>query len=131
MAPRFDLPGEWGLGMGASRQWRHGPGDRSDDIKVLFGDNYSLVRLRGELDVEDGEALAQVGDLAIEYGHPVLVDVSELTFMDSTGLAFLARLAAAGVAAGWRPVVMGTSDRVQEVIELGGLLPVVDLSDKT
>lgn len=115
--------------MGVSRQWRQGLGDHSDDITILFRDDLCLVGLRGELDMADQATLERVGDLAIECGLPVRVDVSELTFIDSTGLAFLAHLAAAGAAGGWKPVVIGASARVRETIELGGLLPVLDLID--
>jgi anti-anti-sigma regulatory factor len=61
----------------------------------------------------------------------VLIDAAGLTFIDSTGLSFIAQLAAAGQTLGCPPVIAGASRRIRESITLAGLGAVVDHQDDT
>jgi anti-sigma B factor antagonist len=97
------------------------------DVCMLFDADETLIRLAGEVDLAIAESLDFVAEEATKRDRPVRVDVSRVTFIDSTGLAFLGRLAAAGHAAGCAPQVIGASQRVRETIEIGGLTPVLDL----
>lgn len=98
------------------------------DVSVLFDSDETLIRLAGEVDLALAESLDFVAEHATKRESPVRVDVSEVTFIDSTGLAFLGRLAAAGHAAGWAPHVVGASQVVLDTIQIGGLTPVLDLT---
>lgn len=102
----------------------------SGDVSLSFDlEGLTVVELGGEIDLALAASLDFVADQAIERGCAVRVDVSRVTFIDSTGLGLIARLAAAGAAAGWKPVVVGASTRVWDSIVLGGLLPLLDLTD--
>lgn len=72
------------------------PGVRAMDpgsVHVLFEPESTRVVLTGEIDAELGPDLLQAADDALSTSRPVEVDSHLVTFMDSTGVAFLARLA--------------------------------------
>lgn len=62
-------------------------------VHVLTGRGTTRVVLSGEVDAELGPALLEAAADAAESGTALEVDVQHVTFMDSTGVAFLARLA--------------------------------------
>jgi anti-anti-sigma factor len=78
------------------------------------------IRLAGELDMSNTAELEEVLLAAVEQGGPTLVDLSELTFMDSTGITALLR---AAVALGDRGclILHGEQDRVRRVLDLVGV----------
>jgi anti-anti-sigma factor len=98
-------------------------------VELTFERGEVLVAtLAGELDMSNvgpvGEQIvAELGD-----HEAVLVDLSELTFMDSSGLAMLNRLAALTIAQGRRMHIAAGKDtaprRILEIINLG--IPVDD-----
>ena len=62
-------------------------------VHVIIGGRKTRVVLTGEIDADLGAELLEASADAEEAGLPVEVDVQHVTFMDSTGVAFLARLA--------------------------------------
>lgn len=62
-------------------------------VHVLTGRGTTRVVLSGEVDADLGPALLEAAADAAEAGTDLEVDVQHVTFMDSTGVAFLARLA--------------------------------------
>lgn len=62
-------------------------------VHVLFEAGSTRVVLTGEIDAELGPDLLEAADDALSSSHPIEVDSRQVTFMDSTGVAFLARLA--------------------------------------
>jgi anti-sigma B factor antagonist len=62
-------------------------------VHVILGSLKTRVVLSGEIDAELGPDLLEASADAQQAGRPVEVDVQHVTFMDSTGVAFLARLA--------------------------------------
>jgi anti-sigma B factor antagonist len=89
----------------------------------------TVIRLSGEVDTVLEPRMRLLCQEAIDRGLPVRVDLSAVTFMDSSGLGFLAALAAAGRSRGHTLSVIGAGPLVRETIELTGLLPVLDLID--
>ena len=54
----------------------------------------SVVRLAGELDISNVEKIeAELAGMADTLAAPLIVDLSALAFMDSSGIAMLLRLA--------------------------------------
>ena len=79
----------------------------------------SSIRLSGELDLSSAPELDRVLETAVEHGGAVLVDLSELTFMDSTGInAFLK--AALSLSGRGCLVLHGEQDRVRRILDLVG-----------
>jgi anti-sigma B factor antagonist len=85
-----------------------------------------LLRLRGELDVQGAPVLrGQLLDLLPER-PPLVVDLRELDFMDSSGLAVLLELRSRARQHGWNVSVRGARGRVRELLERTGTLTLVE-----
>jgi anti-anti-sigma factor len=97
------------------------------NVSLFFDNDETLIQLVGEVDLALADTLVVAAKEAATRAKQVRVDVEQVTFIDSTGLAFLGRLAAAGRETGSPPRVVGASRRVRDTIERGGLLPVLDL----
>ena len=86
-------------------------------MEVLSIEQGRSIRLAGELDMRTGPELDLVLDEAVEQGGPILVDLSELTFMDSTGIHAFLRAAVALRGRGCL-ILHGERDRVRRVLDL-------------
>lgn len=96
-------------------------------VEVSVGDDRVDVLLTGQVDGRLADDLDHAAVTALRPGLPVAVDCRAVQFMDSTGIAFLARLASrAGertiTLVGPPPVVVFLVD----VVKLGHLVEVVD-----
>ena len=90
----------------------------------------SVVSARGEVDVFSAPGLDTELDALIAAGNPrLVVDLSEVAFLDSTGLGVLVKaLKHAREAGGWLHLVI-TSDRIRKIFEITGLdasIPIFD-----
>ena len=86
-------------------------------VEMLSIVQSSSIRLSGELDMSSAPELDRVLEAAVEHGGAVLVDLSELTFMDSTGInAFLK--AALSLSGRGCLVLHGEQDRIRRVLDL-------------
>ncbi|MEV0157250.1 STAS domain-containing protein [Micromonospora sp. NPDC050686] len=90
------------------------------------------LHLAGELDMSSAPELnAAIDRLAAEGARQLLIDLSELTFCDSTGIAAFVRgdnLAAAD--GGWLRVT-GATGRVHRVLQVTGLAGVLSYDPGT
>ncbi|WP_125777411.1 STAS domain-containing protein [Antribacter gilvus] len=81
----------------------------------------SLVNMWGEIDValrgEAGAALAN----ALEREVPVVIDTSRVTFIDSTGIAFLVQLYTFGTREGLQVRLLEPPTVVADVLEMLGV----------
>lgn len=75
------------------------------------------IRLAGELDMSNKSQLDEALEAAAEHGGPILVDLSELTFMDSTGIDAFVR-AAASVRGRGCVILHGERGRVRRVMDI-------------
>lgn len=98
------------------------------EVQVVRNGTATLVRLSGEVDLSLSEGLAQAYDECVAQARPVRVDMSALLFIDSTGIGFVARLAAAENTAGRRLSIIGASRRTSDTLSLTGLDDLLDLS---
>jgi anti-anti-sigma factor len=93
------------------------------DVTSEDADGTVLLKLSGELDLVGEPVLAQA--LAKANGHPVLIDLSEVAFMDSTGLRALLegnrRAEAAGGALTLRVRPEGPVARLLDIAGVAGL----------
>ena len=80
-----------------------------------------VVRVRGELDVATAGSLEKLLLRTRERGDVVELDLSELGFMDSTGLRVLLRAQQAAERGGWEVVLTGASVPVQRLFDLSGV----------
>jgi anti-sigma B factor antagonist len=105
------------------------PSAGSGDATVFFDEDVTLIMLSGEVDLALGDDLEYAGRDAIDRGAPVRVDVSRVTFIDSVGLGFLARMAAAEREQARQLALVGARRSVREAVHLVGLADLVDFVD--
>lgn len=58
-------------------------------ITALTRETATVVRLAGEIDVTMRDPAGEALSTALGASRPVVVDMQDVTFMDSTGVAFL------------------------------------------
>lgn len=108
------------------------PDDVADDpaepasVHVIVTDKRTRIVVSGEVDADLAADLQEATADAEATGLPIDVDAQHVTFMDSSGIAFLARLAARSAD---RVRVLHAPDNVRfllEVTRVGELLELVD-----
>lgn len=111
-----------GEGTGAAAPDALGPGS----VHVIVGATHARVVLSGEIDADLAADLAQATRDVQESLLAVEIDAHHVTFMDSTGVAFLARLTAVTQ----EPVrIFNTPPTVRfllEVTSIGNMLEIVE-----
>jgi len=96
-------------------------------VRVEPAADVTRIVLVGEVDLVLRSDLQAVAADAAARGRPVEVDLSDVSFMDSTGVGFLVSLARAGQANGWRPLLRGANRRVRDTIDLSGIAALVEV----
>ena len=95
--------------------------DESFDAKIQEQDGRIVVTLRGELDMaSEADARLALDEAERRSGGPVLIDLSEVTFMGSNGLRALLESVESLEAQG-RAAELIASKSVEQVISLAGL----------
>lgn len=93
-------------------------------VHVLTTDDHVRVVLAGDVDAALAPELLEAAAEVAAAGLPVQVDTRNVTFMDSSGVAFLARLAGGSST---RPVVLDPPDHVQFLLEITAIGKMLDL----
>lgn len=86
-------------------------------MELLSIEQGRAIRLAGELDMSNESELDGVLQAAVEQGGAILVDLSELTFMDSTGISAFLRAAVSLRGRGCL-ILHGEQHRVGRVLDL-------------
>jgi anti-anti-sigma factor len=83
-----------------------------------------VVRAAGDLDLESAEAFITLGSTAVaQCTEPeMIIDLSECTFLDSSGVGALVTVHNAAREAGIKLFLRGADNRVKRVLEVSGLL---------
>jgi anti-sigma B factor antagonist len=85
-----------------------------------------VVEIAGELDCATAPRVrAQLSELRATGWTDVVLDVSGLEFVDSTGLATLLWAQRAAEREGWRIAIAGTCASLDRLVELSGLTALV------
>lgn len=95
-------------------------------VHVIVGDSHARVVLSGEIDADLAIDLQQATRDLQKSELPIEVDAHHVTFMDSTGVAFLARLASI---TSWPVRVFNTPPTVRfllDVTNVGSMLELVE-----
>jgi anti-anti-sigma factor len=80
-----------------------------------------VVRLRGELDIDSAPDLERVLFRSRPARERVVVDLSELEFMDSTGLRVLLRARAAADDGGWEIALRDVPPTIRRLFDMTGV----------
>jgi stage II sporulation protein AA (anti-sigma F factor antagonist) len=90
--------------------------------------NVLIVRLKGELDHHTADGLKQRLEDALLRGRAthVVLNLSELAFMDSSGLGVILGRYKTVTARGGKLIVCGVGPAVRRLFELSGLFKIVE-----
>jgi anti-anti-sigma factor len=92
-------------------------------IEVALTPSMTTLVIDGDLDVAERDGFPEVRARVAGLRHGrLVVDMCGVTFMDSTGAAFLISLADESMARGSETVLRGPSDRDLFVLEICGVL---------
>jgi anti-sigma B factor antagonist len=86
-----------------------------------------VVSVTGEVDLSTSAPLREALDQAVAEGPNVVVDLSGVTFLDSTGLGDLVRARESALSRGGELHLVLTQPRIRRVLEITGLDAVFDI----
>jgi anti-sigma B factor antagonist len=99
-------------------------------LVVEIRNGHVLVRAVGELDLSSAPSLSTAAENALADGyHLVLLDLSGVSFMDSTGLSALLAVHREAEARDAHAAIIASSDNALRVIEMLGVDQVLHLYD--
>ncbi|SFP02742.1 MULTISPECIES: STAS domain-containing protein [Actinomadura] len=99
------------------------------DISLMRDDRCTLVRVKGDIDVVSRTRFEETLFEVVESGEPMVVDMREVTFCDSTGLnAIVAANRRAGER-GTHIALVALPPRVQRVFRITGLDKFIPIHD--
>ncbi len=99
-------------------------------IQVVQNGASTRIAPTGELDIATTPALEQaIADATAEPGVTLVLDLRELTFMDSTGLRTLAQTNARAEQDGFTLAIWRGSRQIERVLEISGLGALLPLED--
>ena len=92
---------------------------------------WAVLLLKGELDLAVGAELRRdvIELLPSDEPRALAIDLSEVTFIDSTVIGILAMAHKRAARYGGRLAIFGASERVGRVLQMTGLAAVLDLRD--
>jgi anti-anti-sigma factor len=100
------------------------------DLSTESEGDSALVTVRGDLDIQVAERVAQAL-LELESRRPevLVLDLSGLSFLDSSGMGVIAAAQGRAAEAGRRLVVVRPPAGVRSAFELSGLDDVIEMAD--
>jgi anti-anti-sigma factor len=102
----------------------------SFELRIVQSERGLQIVPCGELDIATAGQLEQAVSRATSDAVPELVlDLRELTFMDSTGLRTLAQANVKAVQAGTALSIWRGPRQIERVLEISGLGPLLPLTD--
>lgn len=90
-------------------------------FRCLEADGRSTLYLAGEIDLERSPAAREALLAAVRKGRPVVVDLAEVSYMDSSGIASLVEAYQAARRRGIEFSLTGVGDAVHKVLRLARL----------
>lgn len=95
-------------------------------VQVLLGEDRVRIVLSGDIDSELGDDLTEATTEAERHELPIEVDAHHVTFMDSAGVAFLARLS---IRSKHRVRLLRVPPTVRFLLEVTRIGELVDVAD--
>lgn len=111
----------------------HGdPAPADSGMELLAEPDRSFVRLWGEIDLEVRRTSNELCREVADRGLPVLIDAREVSFIDSTGMSILVRIARDAESHGYAVALQNAPWMLRELLTITGvdqLLPFADADD--
>ena len=89
---------------------------------------HRVLRIRGELDMASRETVEPALNDAAKSGESVILDISEMSFCDSSGISMFFALHGKAVAAGGKLTIRDPMPAVRRVIEITNLDSVITVT---
>lgn len=103
----------------------------SFDSEFLIKENILIVRLSGELDHHEAKQLREKWQTVLFENdvHHVIVNFSEVTFMDSSGLGVILGRYKEVLQLGGKLVICSVNHAIKRLFEMSGILKIVQLEE--
>ena len=102
----------------------------SFELRVVRSESRLHIAPSGELDIATAPQLERaISEATAEAVSELVLDLRELTFMDSTGLRTLAQANLKAEQAGTALSIWRGSRQIERVLEISGLGPLLPLAD--
>lgn len=98
-------------------------------LTSIDADGTAVVRVVGEVDLAAAESLKLSVRHAMAESTAVVVDLSHVTFMDSSGLGVLIHLAQQAVRGGTSLTLTGVTPSTYRLLKITGLTAVFDIRE--
>jgi anti-sigma B factor antagonist len=99
-------------------------------ISLTTVEGVAFLHAEGDIDLAVADNLRTLGDDAIsDFIGTIRVDLSQVTFMDSTGLAALVGIRNAALAHGRVLILQAPSERVRKILDITKLSAVFTIED--
>jgi anti-anti-sigma factor len=98
-------------------------------VREDVADGVSVVAVRGEADRFRADELGGLIDDVRRNGRAVVVDLSDVTYLDSTTVATLVAASEQGRRRGAAVVIVSRSDRLRRSLQLKGLDKILTLAE--
>lgn len=98
-------------------------------MALLTEPDRSVVRAWGEIDLAVRRGVNELCQAVVQRGLPLVIDAQDVTFIDSTGMSILVRLARDAEANGYPVSLQNAPWMLRELLSITGvdqLLPVTD-----
>lgn len=95
------------------------------------GDGTTVVELSGEIDPYSAPRLQAVVEAAIMTGRPVIIDMGDVTLMDSAGFGVLIAAHLQAKRAGVPVLLRALSGRIRGLMEMLGIDAVLEIEAET
>lgn len=91
------------------------------ELRITHDRDVATVWVNAEVDLKSSDALAEVGLRTLNRCTTLIVDLSAVTFLDSSGLNALARIRRAADASQRITQLRGASDHITRLLDITGL----------
>ncbi|MGH8968669.1 MAG: STAS domain-containing protein [Actinomycetes bacterium] len=99
-------------------------------LSTTTHDDYAVVHVSGEVDIETAPQLSDhVLSVIRDHSAEILLDLSQVPFMDSTGLQLLLSIRERAELAGGGLALVGVTRPVMKVLDVTGLVSTFALFD--
>lgn len=99
------------------------------DINMMRDDRCSLVRVKGDIDVVSRTRFEETLYEVVDSGEPLVIDMREVTFCDSTGLNAIVSAYRRAGERGTAVALVALPPRVQRVFRITGIDKFVPIYD--
>ena len=102
----------------------------SSGMALVAEPERSVVRAWGEIDLEVRRTVSELCQTVADRGLPVVVDARDVTFIDSTGMSILVRLARDAESHGYPVSLVNAPWMLRELLTITGVDQLLPLADE-